>query len=86
MADIQFNEDQEYQRSAIVERKSLFVRLVLATGIVSSDKAAEYVLICFVILGLGITFFSFTRSGPASPPPATQIIWVAGPGAIPGKR
>ncbi|HVB19997.1 MAG TPA: hypothetical protein VNF51_01765 [Candidatus Paceibacterota bacterium] len=55
MADIQFNEEQQYQRSAQIGRKPLFVRLVLATGIVSTDKQAEYVLLGIAFLGFFIT-------------------------------
>jgi hypothetical protein len=49
MADIQFDEDQ-YQRPTQIEQKPFFVRLVLATKIVSTDKQAEYVLLGIVIV------------------------------------
>lgn len=52
MTDIQFDEEQEYQRPVQIEQKPYFVRLVLATKIVSTDKQAEYVLLCFAICGL----------------------------------
>ena len=48
MADIQFDEENEFQRAAPVEEDaptSLFVRAVLATGIVSTNKGAEHVLL-----------------------------------------
>jgi hypothetical protein len=48
MAEIQF-EEEEYGRPAQIEQKPFFVRLVLQTKIVSTDKQAEYVLLGFVI-------------------------------------
>jgi hypothetical protein len=44
MADIQFEEEQ-FQRPVESEKKSLFIRLVLATRMVSTDREAEYVLL-----------------------------------------
>lgn len=45
MADIQFDEEQQYRQGYQTTQKPLFVRLVLATGIVSTDRQAEYVLL-----------------------------------------
>jgi len=89
MVDIQFDEGQGYQQPiGRAEQKPLFIRLVLATNLVSSDAAAKYVLFGMAVLLLALAFsiFVFMGSGPASPPPANQIIWVAGPGATPGKK
>ena len=85
MADIQFDEEQQYGRYLQTEQKPFLIRLVLATNIVSTDRAAEYVLVGFVLLGLLISVFFFTRGGSPAPPPASQIIWVAGPDARPGR-
>lgn len=86
MADIQFNEPA-YARPVATqsEQKSLFIRLVLATGIVSTDKAAERVLLGFAFFGLIFALFLFTRGGTPAPPPENEIIWIAGPDAAPGK-
>ena len=50
--DIQFEEEQQYQRPVYrqTEKKSFLVQLVLATGIVSDDKGAQYVLLGIAIL------------------------------------
>ncbi len=44
MSEVQFEEEQQLQRAYVAPQKSLFVRLVLATRIVSTDQAATYVL------------------------------------------
>jgi len=71
MAEIQYEEGQQNQPIYQTEQKPLFVRLVLATGLVSSERAAEYVLLGIVGLGIIITFFFFTSSGDnlSVPPP-----------------
>lgn len=51
MTTIQFDEDQEFSRSPEVTQTPLFVRLVLKTGIVSTQKQAEYVLLGLAISG-----------------------------------
>lgn len=68
MSDIQFDEDQESKRSISVGQKPLFVRLVLATGIVSTDKAAEYILLGIVGLSLVIMTVVISSSGGAPVP------------------
>lgn len=61
MANIQFDEEQQYQRSAQASQKSLLTRLVLATGVVSTDKGVQYVLlgvaVLAVVLALSVPFF-----------------------------
>lgn len=52
MADLQFNEEQQLQHSEQVAEKSFLTRLVFGTGLVSTDRQAEYVL-------LGIAAFLF---------------------------
>ena len=65
MAEIQFNEEQEYQRPAQADRKPFFVRVVLATKIVSTERDAEYVLVGVVVLCLIAAFtIPFLFSGP----------------------
>ena len=43
--DIQFEEESQQQPVYQEQQKSFFVKLILSTGIVSSDKGAEYVLL-----------------------------------------
>jgi len=71
MADnIQFDEEQQYQRPESVEQKPFFVRLVLATGIVSGDKQAGYVLLGVAALLIILAFMipSFMNSSQTSVP------------------
>ncbi|HVB19999.1 MAG TPA: hypothetical protein VNF51_01775 [Candidatus Paceibacterota bacterium] len=73
MAGIQFDEEEDqYQRSAQIGRKPLFVRLVLATGIVSTDKQTEYVLLGIAIAAAVISWFLIPSGGhtPQQPPAA----------------
>lgn len=57
MADIQYDEDPqfepEYQK---VKQKSLFVRLVINTGIVSTNQRAEHVLVGIAALATVLAF------------------------------
>ena len=85
MADIQFEEEQQFQRYGQTEQKPFMIRLVLSTGIVSTDNAAKYILLGIVGLGIIITLFIMFSGGRSSPPSVDQIIWVAGPDAIPGR-
>ena len=64
MTDLQFGEDQEFSRPAMMpQQQSLFVRLVLRTGIVTTEKEAEYVLIGIIVLCVVIMFFMLTSGG-----------------------
>ncbi|OIO51420.1 hypothetical protein CO131_02090 [Candidatus Kaiserbacteria bacterium CG_4_9_14_3_um_filter_50_16] len=83
MTDIQFEEEPQYQHSALPDKKPFFIRLVLATGVISTDKAAEYVLLGFAVVCLCIALFIFMNSGPPKPPPADQIMWNARSDATP---
>lgn len=85
MAEVQFEEEQQFQRYGQVEQKPFLIRLVLSTGIVSTDKQAQYVLLGIAGLGIIVTLFIMFSGGRSSPPSADQIIWVAGPDAIPGR-
>ncbi|HQT82909.1 MAG TPA: hypothetical protein PLW99_02030 [Candidatus Paceibacterota bacterium] len=67
MSDIQFNEDDQYKRYAQPGRKPLLVRLVLRTGMVSTDENANYVLLGIVVAGFIIAgMLSFSGNGAKS--------------------
>jgi hypothetical protein len=55
MADIQF-EEEGFERQLSPVKKSFFTRLVLSTGIVSTDKDAQNVLAGFAVLMLVLAF------------------------------
>lgn len=52
MVDIRLDEEQGYQLPVQIEKKPYFVRLVLATKIVSTDKQAGYVLLGTALVGI----------------------------------
>ena len=59
MAEIQFSEEPDYQRPVQPEEKSFFIRLVLATKIVSTDRQAEQVLLVIAVIALLISVSLF---------------------------
>lgn len=64
MAELQSDEGQQYPGPARGRTgKSLFIRLLLATGIVSTDQQAEYVLLSSAMVMLVLAFFLFSLSG-----------------------
>lgn len=82
MAEIQFEEESPYQPTSPLEGKSVLVRLVLSTGIVSTDTAAEKVLIGVMVLAVILTFtipFLFHSSSP-KPTPEQRIRALTAPG------
>ncbi len=67
MADVQFEEEQQYRQGYQAEHKPLLIRLVLATGIVSTDKQAEYVLLGVAAALLLIAIFVAFSGGQSTP-------------------
>ena len=80
MTDVQFEEEQQYQRYGQTEQKPFLIRLVLATHIVSTDNSAKYVLICVAILAIVLSFLVFSLSSASSPeaPSGTNVINISG--------
>jgi len=74
VTDIQFNEEQEFRRSTLVEQKPYFVRLVLSTGIVSTDQQAGYVLLGFSVFLLILAFLVPSLFGGSHPQVPRSII------------
>lgn len=67
MSDIQFEEEQQFQRPAQSEQKPLFIRLVLATGVVSTDREAEYVLLGIAVFLVILAFIIPSVMGGSQP-------------------
>ena len=85
MADVQFEEEPQYQQSSQMEQKPFSIRLVLATGIVSTDTAAKYVLLGIVVLAVILTFILplLIRGGSPTLTPMDQIRSLSAPGMSP---
>lgn len=78
---VEFQEDKEFARpSATANEPSRFIRLVLSTGIVSTEKDAEYVLLglagAAVFIAILIFIYSLPNSkpAPAPPPPSPYLM------------
>lgn len=73
MTNIQFEEDSQFRQfQQPNKRKPLFIRLVLATGVVKTDRQAEYILLGIAVIGILITasvLFSSTANDGAKPLP-----------------
>jgi hypothetical protein len=71
MADISFDEDQQAgrPRQIISHKKSFFIRLALGTGLVKTDKGAQYLLIGTAVVMLLIAGWLVVTSVLPKPPP-----------------
>ena len=65
MADIQFEEEQEFSRPIAAPSQPTSVRLALATGLVKTEKQAEYMLIGTSLVILVVAFFVWYVSSPS---------------------
>lgn len=83
MSDISFNEESSLTRTAPSVRQPLLVRWILASGVVTSQKQAEYVLIVVGLLALLLAVLVWPH-GRAAPENLVEV--AAPPGAVPGER
>ena len=67
--EIHFDEEQESRRPDQVDEKPYFVRLVLSTGVVSTDQQANYVLLGIVVAAILLASFFFHSANRVSKPP-----------------
>ncbi len=76
MTDIQSNEEQAIQHQYAVPsgRRSFLIRLVLSTGLVSTDKMAEYVLLGIAAIALASMFLIPSLFGSGTHPLTNQDI------------
>ncbi len=80
MTNVSFNEEPVSNASYTSIKESVFIRSVLATGIVRTPKQAEYVLVGVVVLAIILTFVLWPKGRPA---PDLNVNPVAGPsGAV----
>ncbi len=75
MTDLQFDTEQEYAPQYASEEPPLFIRWVLATGVVKDEKQAKSVLIGIAALAvvLALFFFGSAFSGGLGPAGKTVV-------------
>lgn len=75
MTNLQFDEETEFRRPASSGQRPVLVRFVLSTGIVSTERQAEYALFGFAICMFALAFLIpvlFTPRSPAMTPEDQQ--------------
>ena len=81
MADIRFYDESQYEKSMQMRQRSFLTRLVLATGIVSTESQAEYVLLGIATLVAALAFWIFMTGFGGSqilePPPVPPGVAVS---------
>jgi hypothetical protein len=70
MADLQFIEPQEYGQRRTLPPPSFLTRLVLRSGLVETERGAQYLLLGVTVVCIGIALFLTLSSGPSAPPPS----------------
>lgn len=73
MTELQFQEDQEFSRPVIAPQQSLFIRLAYKTGLVQTERGAEYLLLSIAAIGILFTVFMLFSNGGSSKPPVPSI-------------
>lgn len=73
MSDIQFDEEQGFSQSIKTIEPSLFMRLVYKTGLVHTERGAEYFLLGVAVVGILFTIFMLFSGGGKSKPPVPSI-------------
>ncbi len=76
MSGFQFEEDNKYGSPKTAYKKPIFTRWLIATGIISTDKQAEYVLLAVSAVAIIISafiFFNMTNSNTGAKPSAALM-------------
>lgn len=76
MTNVSFNEEPVSSASIVSAKKPLLVGMILATGVVRTQKQAEYVLIGIVVLALLTTLVMWPKGRPA---PELDVTPIAAP-------
>ena len=74
MTDIQFEGESEFERPSAAASPPLLVRLLLRTGLVQTERGANYVLVGIAGVGIIFTLFTLFSFGQNSPRPANNSI------------
>lgn len=83
MSDVSFNEENSMARPGLATRQPIFVRWLLASKIVTTQRQAEYVLIAIGVSALLLAVLMWP-SGRSQPKNVVEI--AAPPGVVPGER
>ncbi len=81
MSELQFDEEPAYEPRQQVEKKSFLTQMVLATGVVSSDRQAQYVLLSVAAVATVLSLFLiFSTTGSPAPqiPPGSKLVETPG--------
>lgn len=81
MSNISFNEEPSIATRSPVSREPLFIRVLIAWGIVKTPKAAQVLLLCVILLCVVAAIWAFPKGRPAP----SENIPVAGPSAAPSR-
>jgi uncharacterized membrane protein len=74
MAEIKFDDEEQYQQSTQIGKKPFFIALVLSTKLVSTDEQAINVLLGIVGLCIMVAiYFLISLYGNSSKPPVPSI-------------
>lgn len=83
MADVQFSEEQFYERPVAPAASPPLIALVMRLGLAKQRQQAEYILIgvavAAIVLTIAVWLFSGTSSDAAVPGPLEQAL-------VPGQR
>ncbi len=76
MSDVQFNEEQPVVVSR-PEKHSILTKMALATGMVTTPRGAQFLLLIVGVLALGLAVFFFLASGSELPEtnPSDYAVW-----------
>lgn len=73
MTDLQFNEEQEFTRLDTAPQPPFLIRLALKTGVVQTEKGAQYLLLAIAAALLLISLFILFSGGGSAPPPNPYV-------------
>lgn len=69
MDPIQYNDEPQFAQAQASRRQSLLVRMVLATGLASTESGAQYVLLAIAVIAAALAVAIYFLYG-QSPAPA----------------
>lgn len=74
MADLQFNEGQEFARSRAVSKPSFLTGLILNTGLAQTERGAQQILLGVAVICIVAALYVAFSSGTSVPPPNPVLL------------